>query len=94
MPSVRIELLEDGGRAVDDGGGWMTLKAWNEYKAEHDKMTQEVELDARAQRILAGTSDTADGSETGDARAGGARAGGGADGPDEIVDEALVDKRR
>ena len=29
MPAVRIELMQDG-RAVPDGGGWMTLKAWSD----------------------------------------------------------------
>ena len=75
-PGVRIDLLEAlGGASVANGGGWMTLKAWNEYKVAHDEQVKQVQLEQRAQALLGG-------GEGGGASAGAASGAGSASGSD------------
>ena len=52
-PGVRIDLLDAlGGRTVNGSGGWMTLKAFAEYKSEYQKKLEAERLSQIAARLI------------------------------------------
>lgn len=52
-PGVRIDLLNALGGVVQPGsGGWMTLKAFSEYKAEYDKKVEADRISTMAARLV------------------------------------------
>ena len=54
-PGVRIDLLDAlGGRTIEGSGGWMTLKCYNDYKAEHETRVEEQRVSAIAARLIGG----------------------------------------
>ena len=52
---MRIDLLDAlGGRTIEGSGGWMTLKCYNDYKAEHETRVEEQRVSAIAARLIGG----------------------------------------